>query len=71
MNNRGAHGDGHPDNTQTPLIVWGAGAQGPQKRQVDSNVTLAADPWFFDDLVRHDVNQADIAPLMVLNKSGV
>ncbi|KAJ1955291.1 Glycosyl phosphatidyl inositol anchor synthesis, partial [Dispira parvispora] len=65
MNNQGAHGDGHPDNTRTPLIAWGAGVQGPQ---VEPQPAQGHDdfsvPWGFSHLVRKDVGQADIAPLM-------
>ncbi|KAI7850090.1 Phosphatidylinositolglycan class N-domain-containing protein [Circinella umbellata] len=62
MNNRGGHGDGHPDNTRTPLIAWGAGIRGPRK------TGLGHDDFSADsDLIewqRDDVRQADIAPLM-------
>ncbi|KAF8977678.1 Glycosyl phosphatidyl inositol anchor synthesis [Entomortierella lignicola] len=63
MGNRGAHGDGHPDNTRTPIVAWGAGIQGPDKVSPQGHDEFSAD-WRLDDYSRHDVKQADIAPLM-------
>ncbi|KAJ1658993.1 Glycosyl phosphatidyl inositol anchor synthesis [Dispira simplex] len=65
MNNQGAHGDGHPDNTRTPLIAWGAGVQGPkvESKPAQGHNDFSA-PWGLLHLVRKDVEQADIAPLM-------
>ncbi|KAJ2099592.1 Glycosyl phosphatidyl inositol anchor synthesis [Coemansia sp. RSA 455] len=67
MNDRGAHGDGHPDNTRTPLIVWGAGVAKPAP--APSGVTAPghdafSNGWNLGQYERKDVNQADIAPLM-------
>ncbi|KAJ2453263.1 Glycosyl phosphatidyl inositol anchor synthesis [Coemansia sp. RSA 2424] len=67
MNDRGAHGDGHPDNTRTPLIVWGAGVA--KTAPVPGGQTAAghdafSNSWNLGQYERKDVNQADIAPLM-------
>ncbi|PIA16993.1 PigN-domain-containing protein [Coemansia reversa NRRL 1564] len=67
MNNRGAHGDGHPDNTRTPLIAWGAGIAKPDPMpagQIASGHDGFSAGWGLDRYARKDVNQADIAPLM-------
>ncbi|KAG0364781.1 Phosphatidylinositolglycan class N-domain-containing protein [Gamsiella multidivaricata] len=63
MGNRGAHGDGHPDNTRTPIVAWGAGIQGPNKINPQGHDEFSAD-WSLDGYSRNDVKQADIAPLM-------
>ncbi|MQL78216.1 hypothetical protein Taro_010638 [Colocasia esculenta] len=77
MSDKGSHGDGHPTNTDTPLVVWGAGIQSPRWlphnsqpddgfRFVDEHrhdMPTPAD-WGLIGIERVDVNQADIAPLM-------
>lgn len=66
MSDWGSHGDGHPDNTRTPLIVWGSGVAKP----VTTPGTIApghdelSSDWGLDHVQRHDVSQADIAALM-------
>lgn len=74
----GSHGDGHPSNTDTPLVVWGAGVKYPNShfvsdhsdhgQFVDEHMHDMPTPtaWGLDGIERVDVNQADIAPLMVL-----
>lgn len=59
----GSHGDGHPNNTRTPLIAWGAGLNEPVKNVVPvfDNYT---ENWELSNIRRNDVNQADITPLM-------
>ncbi|KAL3813766.1 hypothetical protein ACJIZ3_015034 [Penstemon smallii] len=77
MSDKGSHGDGHPSNTDTPLVAWGAGVRKPVAvsenhhpdnsiRFVDEHVHDMPTPseWGLDGLERQDVNQADIAPLM-------
>ncbi|EON66176.1 GPI ethanolamine phosphate transferase 1 [Coniosporium apollinis CBS 100218] len=67
MSDWGSHGDGHPDNTRTPLIAWGSGVAPP----VTVNTGVArghedgfSSDWGLDHVSRHDVAQADVAALM-------
>ncbi|XP_072366220.1 GPI ethanolamine phosphate transferase 1 isoform X4 [Scyliorhinus torazame] len=64
MTEWGSHGAGHPSETLTPLVAWGAGVNGPL---VGSNQQFQDDflqEWKLNDRKRFDVNQADVAPLM-------
>ena len=67
MSDWGSHGDGHPDNTRTPLIVWGSGVAKPiinaSKKAIGHEDGFSAD-WGLDHVQRNDVDQADIAALM-------
>lgn len=67
MSDWGSHGDGHPDNTRTPLIAWGAGVAKPQTvisgKAVGHEDGFSHD-WHLDHVRRHDVAQADVATLM-------
>lgn len=67
MSDWGSHGDGHPDNTRTPLVVWGSGVAKP--RTVSEGIAAGhedgfSSDWGFGAVQRNDVAQADIAPLM-------
>lgn len=67
MSDWGSHGDGHPDNTRTPLIAWGSGIAKPIINNTGvapgHEDGLSAD-WGLDHVQKHDVAQADIAALM-------
>lgn len=68
MSNKGSHGDGERANTETPLVGWGAGFDGP--RAANSPTDFPTDSpsspanWALDHLLRRDVRQADLTPLM-------
>lgn len=67
MTDWGSHGDGHPDNTRTPLIAWGSGVAKPNitshSKAMGHDDGFSSD-WGLDHVQRHDVAQADIAALM-------
>ena len=67
MSDWGSHGDGHPDNTRTPLIAWGAGVAEPET-WADGTAPGHEDgfssDWGLSCVRRHDVDQADVAALM-------
>ncbi|GAA6022972.1 hypothetical protein JCM10207_007734 [Rhodosporidiobolus poonsookiae] len=63
MSNVGNHGDGHPDNTRTPLVVWGKGVKRSPDWEEPSEHDAYSLPWGLKG-VRRDVEQADVAPLM-------
>jgi phosphatidylinositol glycan class N len=67
MSDWGSHGDGHPDNTRTPLIVWGSGVSGPiiiGSGEAKGHEDGFSSDWGLDHIQRHDVAQADVAALM-------
>ncbi|XP_013796221.1 GPI ethanolamine phosphate transferase 1 isoform X1 [Apteryx mantelli] len=64
MTDWGSHGAGHPSETLTPLIAWGAGVNYPQRVASQFFEDNFLKEWKLENLKRLDVNQADIAPLM-------
>jgi phosphatidylinositol glycan class N len=67
MSDWGSHGDGHPDNTRTPLVAWGSGVAGPKYTEgvtVTGHEDGFSSDWGLDGIQRHDVAQADVAALM-------
>jgi phosphatidylinositol glycan class N len=67
MSDWGSHGDGHPDNTRTPLIAWGSGVSKPvtvPDGKAPGHEDGFSSDWHLDHVQRHDVAQADVATLM-------
>jgi phosphatidylinositol glycan class N len=66
MSDWGSHGDGHPNNTRTPLIAWGSGVAKPElyPGQIAPGHDEYSADWHLDHVRRHDVAQADVAALM-------
>ncbi|ODM21570.1 GPI ethanolamine phosphate transferase 1 [Aspergillus cristatus] len=67
MSDLGSHGDGHPDNTRTPLVAWGSGVATPRTPQdgaPSGHEDGVSSDWALDSIQRHDVAQADVAALM-------
>ncbi|MCJ1479355.1 Glycosyl phosphatidyl inositol anchor synthesis [Lambiella insularis] len=67
MSDMGSHGDGHPDNTRTPLVAWGSGVKRPivsESDLADGHEDGFSSDWGLGHVARHDVAQADIATLM-------
>ncbi|XP_028380074.1 GPI ethanolamine phosphate transferase 1 [Phyllostomus discolor] len=64
MTDWGSHGAGHPSETFTPFVAWGAGIKSPQRVAAQRfNDTLLKE-WKLEHYKRQDINQADVAPLM-------
>ncbi|XP_075843761.1 GPI ethanolamine phosphate transferase 1 isoform X1 [Microtus pennsylvanicus] len=64
MTDWGSHGAGHPSETLTPLVTWGAGIKSPQKVSTQQFDDEFLKEWRLENWKRRDVDQADIAPLM-------
>ncbi|KAI1450164.1 GPI ethanolamine phosphate transferase 1 [Annulohypoxylon stygium] len=66
MSDWGSHGDGHPDNTRTPLIAWGSGVAKPlvYPGVIAPGHDEYSSDWNLDQIKRNDVQQADVAALM-------
>ncbi|PNJ64305.1 PIGN isoform 30 [Pongo abelii] len=64
MTDWGSHGAGHPSETLTPLVTWGAGIKYPQRVLAQQFDDAFLKEWRLENWKRLDVNQADIAPLM-------
>nr|XP_023654779.1 GPI ethanolamine phosphate transferase 1 [Paramormyrops kingsleyae] len=64
MTNWGSHGAGHPSETLTPLVAWGAGIRTAERTTTQHFNDHYLQEWRLEYLRRIDVNQADIAPLM-------
>ncbi|XP_032167507.1 GPI ethanolamine phosphate transferase 1 isoform X3 [Mustela erminea] len=64
MTDWGFHGAGHPSETLTPFVTWGAGIKYPQKVSVQKFDDAFLKEWKLENWKRQDIHQADVAPLM-------
>ncbi|XP_022244816.1 GPI ethanolamine phosphate transferase 1-like isoform X1 [Limulus polyphemus] len=64
MTDWGSHGMGHPHETLTPIVAWGAGVRGPIGAGRDLYRDGLSEAWKLSIFRRTDVGQADVAPLI-------
>ncbi|KAK7483067.1 hypothetical protein BaRGS_00025730 [Batillaria attramentaria] len=65
MTNWGSHGAGHPSETLTPLVAWGAGVHKARPVEKCGHYSDSfCEDWKLQNRARFDVDQADVAPLM-------
>lgn len=58
MTDWGSHGAGHPSETLTPIVAWGAGVRGPQKpTQSNRYQDGFSEDWSLDHIGRNDIQQ--------------
>lgn len=64
MTDQASHGDGAPENTETPLVLWGSGIRRVEKEHEYLKKESLADDWGYSGPERSDIQQAEIAPLI-------
>ena len=64
MDLRTVHGDGNPDCTRTPLLIWGAGIRKAIPKGKKSPKKGTPNKGRLDNFVRHDISQIDLTPLI-------
>lgn len=64
MDLRRAHGDGKPECTRTPLVIWGSGIRKPIYREKKPSEEDTPWEWGLDHFVRQDISQIDLTPLI-------
>jgi len=64
MDMRKAHGDGNPDCTRTPFVIWGSGIREAIYREKKSESEDTPNSWGLNNYQRKDVQQIDLAPLI-------
>ncbi|XP_069425223.1 GPI ethanolamine phosphate transferase 1 isoform X4 [Ovis canadensis] len=70
MTDWGSHGAGHPLETCTPFIAWGAGIRLPQKVSAQNFDDSYLQEWKLENWKRQDINQG-IIPVDMLNTSDL
>lgn len=64
MDLRRAHGDGYPDCTRTPFVIWGSGIRGAKYREIKPEEEDTPEDWNLKNYERKDISQIDITPLI-------
>uniref|UniRef100_A0A4X1TSM7 GPI ethanolamine phosphate transferase 1 n=1 Tax=Sus scrofa TaxID=9823 RepID=A0A4X1TSM7_PIG len=70
MTDWGSHGAGHPSETNTPFVTWGAGIKYPQRVSAQKFDDTYLEEWKLENWKRHDVNQG-ILPVDILNTTDL
>uniref|UniRef100_A0A2K5EXW6 GPI ethanolamine phosphate transferase 1 n=1 Tax=Aotus nancymaae TaxID=37293 RepID=A0A2K5EXW6_AOTNA len=70
MTDWGSHGAGHPSETLTPLVTWGAGIKYPQRLSAQQFDDVFLKEWRLENWKRLDVSQG-ILPVDYLNNTDL